>query len=166
VVESMISNRSIRVGATGIIIENGKVLVVKFDDENGPHYNYPRGGLEEGETLRQTAAREVKEETGADIEVGRLLLIVESAPFEVDYVYGPTHFLKFFFECKLKSGSVPKLPETPDPLAIAVEWLPFDSLAKELVIPDISEALPKALKRYREIFVEDEALIARKINKR
>ena len=165
-VESMTSNRSIRVGATGIIIENGKVLVVKFDDENGPHYNYPGGGHEEGETLRQTAAREVKEETGADIEVGRLLLIVESAPFEVDYVYGLTHFLKFFFECKLKSGSAPKLPETPDPNEIAVEWLPFDSLTKELVIPDISEALPKALKRYREIFVEDEALIARKINKR
>jgi ADP-ribose pyrophosphatase YjhB (NUDIX family) len=162
----MTSNKSIRVGAAGIIIENGKVLVVKFDDENGPHYNYPGGGHEEGETLHQTAAREVKEETDADVEVGRLLLIVESAPFEVDYVYGPTHYLKFFFECKLKPGSILKLPETPDPNEIAVEWLPFDSLAKELVIPDISEALPKALKRYREIFVEDEALIARKINKR
>ena len=159
----MTSNKSIRVGAAGIIIENGKVLVVKFDDENGPHYNYPGGGHEEGETLHQTAAREVKEET--DVEVGRLLLIVESAPFEVDYVYGPTHYLKFFFECKLKPGSIPKLPETPDPNEIAVEWLPFDSLAKELVIPHISEALPKALKRDKEIFVEDEALIARKINK-
>lgn len=164
--ESVPNNRAIRVGAAGIIIQDGKVLVVKFDDENGPHYNYPGGGHQEGETLRQTAVREVKEETDADVEVGRLLVIVESAPFEVDYVYGPTHYLKFFFECKLKPGSIPKLPEHPDPNEVAVEWLSIDSLERELVIPDISEALPKALARDREIFIEDEALIARKINKR
>ena len=102
----MPTKRSIRVGAAGIIVQDGKILVVKFDDENGPHYNYPGGGHQEGETLRQTAAREVKEETDAEVEVGRLLVIVESAPFEVDYVYGSTHFLKFFFECKLKPGSL------------------------------------------------------------
>ncbi len=53
----MASKRAIRVGAAGIIIQNGNVLLVKFDDENGPHYNYPVGGHQEGETLRQTAAR-------------------------------------------------------------------------------------------------------------
>ena len=97
--ESTPGKRAIRVGAAGIIIQDDKILVVKFDDKNGPHYNYPGGRHQEGETLRQTAAREVKEETDADVEVGRLLVIVESAPFEVDYVYGPTHYLKFFFEC-------------------------------------------------------------------
>jgi 8-oxo-dGTP diphosphatase len=40
----MAAERSIRVGAAGIIIENGKILLVKFDDENGRHYNYPGGG--------------------------------------------------------------------------------------------------------------------------
>jgi ADP-ribose pyrophosphatase YjhB (NUDIX family) len=53
----MTSKRAIRVGAAGVIVHDGRVLLVKFDDENGPHYNYPGGGHKEGETLRQTAER-------------------------------------------------------------------------------------------------------------
>ena len=126
--ESIDRNRSIRVGAAGIIVQGGKVLLVKFD-ERGIRYNFPGGGHQEGETLRQTAAREVKEETDADVEVGRLLVTAESTPHKVANAYGSTHFLKFFFECKLKSGSIAKLPETPDPDEVAVEWLPIESLA-------------------------------------
>ncbi|MEE8046209.1 MAG: NUDIX domain-containing protein [Dehalococcoidia bacterium] len=160
----MSKNRSIRVGAAGIIVRDAKILVVKFDDENGPHYNYPGGGHQQGETLRQTAAREVKEETEADIEVGRLLVVVESAPFEVDYVYGSTHFLKFFFECALRPGSNPILPQIPDPNEIAVEWVPIDSPPPVPIIPYIVETLLKAIRGDETIFVEDNAEAARKLN--
>jgi 8-oxo-dGTP diphosphatase len=159
------AKRSIRVGAAGIIVQGEKILVVKFDDENGPHYTYPGGGHQEGETLRQTAAREVKEESDADVEVGRLLIVVESAPFEVDYVYGSTHYLKFFFECKLKPGSVPKLPEEPDPNEIAVEWVTIDSQPAVPIIPDIVEPLLNAIRSDEVIYIEDKAELARKINK-
>ena len=57
----MTKERSVRVSAAGIIVQDG-------------------------ETLRQTAAREVKEETDAEVEVERLLITAESAPFEVKYV--------------------------------------------------------------------------------
>jgi ADP-ribose pyrophosphatase YjhB (NUDIX family) len=160
----MPKTRSIRVGAAGIIVKNDKALVVKFDDDNGPHYNYPGGGHQEGETLRQTAEREVKEETDADVEVGRLLVVVESAPFEVDYIYGSTHFLKFFFECKLKPGNVPKLPGKPDPNEIAVEWVPIDTQPDDPIIPDIVEPLLNALRGDEVVYVEDKAELARKIN--
>jgi 8-oxo-dGTP diphosphatase len=56
----MPKERSIRVGAAGIIVQDGKILLVKFDDEHGLHYNYPAGGHQVGETLRKSAAREVK----------------------------------------------------------------------------------------------------------
>ena len=42
--------------------------------------------VQDGETLRQTAAREVKEETDAEVKVERLLITAESASFEVKYV--------------------------------------------------------------------------------
>lgn len=156
----MAKQRSIRVGAAGVIIQDGKVLLVKFDDENGPHYNYPGGGHQEGETLRQTAAREVKEETNADVEVGRLLAVVESAPFEVDYIYGSTHFLKLFFECELKPGSVPRLPDKPDPNEVAVEWLPLDRLDQHPVIPGVSKQLAEALSSDTPVYVEDNGEVA------
>ena len=57
----MAKERSVRVSAAGIIVQDG-------------------------ETLRQTAAREVKEETDAEVEVERLLITAESAAFEVKYV--------------------------------------------------------------------------------
>jgi 8-oxo-dGTP diphosphatase len=156
--------RSIRVGAAGIIIQDDKILLVKFDDENGPHYNYPGGGHQEGETLRQTAAREVKEETDADVEVGRLLFTSEAAPFEVDYVYGSTHHLKLFFECKLKPGSVPRLPNNPDPHEVAVEWIPIDQLSTTPVIPDISETLLESLKNGESTYCEDNGKAAQRLN--
>ncbi|MBN4064796.1 NUDIX domain-containing protein [Dehalococcoides mccartyi] len=151
----MTSNRIIRVGAAGIIVQDGKVLLVKFDDEHGVHYNFPGGGHKKGETLRQTVVREVKEETDADVEVGRLLVTAESAPFEVDYIYGPTHYLKLFFECTLKPNSVPRLPDKPDPNEIAVEWIQLEELAELPVIPNISRELISALNGGTPSFFED-----------
>lgn len=162
----MSKERSIRVGAAGIIVQDGKILLVKFDDEHGLHYNYPGGGHQLGETLRQTAAREVKEETDTEVEVGRLLVTGESAPFEVEYVYGSTHYLKLFFECTLKPGSTPRLPDEPDPHEIAVEWVSIEDLAKLPVIPDISEQLIAALNGAAPEFFEDNGRTSMELDKR
>ena len=160
----MTTNRSIRVGAAGIVLDGSNVLLVKFDDENGVHYNFPGGGHDEGETLRQTAAREVKEETDADVEVGRLLVVAESVPSEVDYVYGTTHFLKFFFECKLKPGSAPRMPDKPDPNEIAVEWVPLNDIGDPPAIPAISNEIIQALQTGETTYFEDDGVAAKELN--
>ena len=49
-----------------IVVNDGKILIVKH---NAGHIGFPKGHVEEGETEEQTAIREVKEETGIDIEV-------------------------------------------------------------------------------------------------
>ena len=41
---------------------NRKVLLIKH--ENGGHWAFPKGHVEEGETEVETALREIKEETG------------------------------------------------------------------------------------------------------
>ena len=43
--------------------------MVRFDDEYGPHYNFPGGGHEPGETLTETVVRETEEETAALVDV-------------------------------------------------------------------------------------------------
>ncbi len=92
-----------------------------------------------------------------------MLAVVESAPFEVDYIYGSTHFLKLFFECELKPGSVPRLPDKPDPNEVAVEWLPLDKLDQHPVIPGVSKQLAEALSSDTPVYVEDTGEVAQLI---
>lgn len=51
--------------------DEGRILLIRRTDNN--LYSIPGGQVEPGETLRQAAAREVKEETGIDIEVTGLV---------------------------------------------------------------------------------------------
>lgn len=52
------------------LIKDDKVVVIKYKEENkmSGYYDIPGGKIEEGETPKQTAIREVKEETGLDVE--------------------------------------------------------------------------------------------------
>ncbi|MFE9401126.1 NUDIX hydrolase [Streptomyces sp. NPDC006530] len=53
----------------------GAVFLLRYDNEEvGPHWATPGGGLDPGESPRQGALRELREETGwADLEPGPLL---------------------------------------------------------------------------------------------
>ena len=49
-----------------IVFDKDKVLLVKH---KGGHTSFPKGHREKGENLRETAIREVKEETGIDAKI-------------------------------------------------------------------------------------------------
>ena len=49
-----------------IVLNNEQVLLVKH---NKGHWDFPKGHVEEGETEKQTALREVKEETNIDVQI-------------------------------------------------------------------------------------------------
>ena len=49
-----------------VVFDEGKVLLIKH---NGGHISFPKGHVEEGETDKETAFREVKEETGIEAEI-------------------------------------------------------------------------------------------------
>ena len=71
-----------RESSRAIIIEKGKLLCIfrrKIDDEGNKqeYYVIPGGGIEEGETRRETAVRELKEELGVDIKLIGYLGVVE-----------------------------------------------------------------------------------------
>ena len=59
------------VGVGGVAFVGGRVLLVKrrFEPLAG-RWSLPGGALEVGETLAQGLARELREETGLDVEVG------------------------------------------------------------------------------------------------
>lgn len=58
----------------GVIIRDDKVLLAKEWDG----YDFPGGGVKLGETIEEALVREVKEETGFDVIVGKILLTKSS----------------------------------------------------------------------------------------
>ena len=137
---------AIRVSAGAAIVRDGALLLVEFDEPRpGLHYNLPGGGHEAGETLRETAWREAREETCAEIEVGRLLLVAEYAPESVGRRYGPEHKLILVFAGTLLPGSEPRLPERPDEFQIGVRWVPLAELDRVRLLPEFGRELVAAL---------------------
>jgi 8-oxo-dGTP pyrophosphatase MutT (NUDIX family) len=70
VIDSHITHVKVGVGVT-ILDDRGRILLEKRSD-NGT-WGLPGGGIEPGESVYETALREVKEETGLDIEITGLV---------------------------------------------------------------------------------------------
>jgi len=72
-----------RVRVTGVVVEDGRILLLNQDTGTGRSWSLPGGKLEAGETLAGALVREMKEETGLDVEPGRLLYVCDHVPAEV-----------------------------------------------------------------------------------
>ncbi len=62
---------------TGILIEDNKILLVKQKVSEKRNWSLPGGKLERGETLEEGIIREMKEETGLDVEVIKMLYLCD-----------------------------------------------------------------------------------------
>lgn len=99
-----------------------KVLMVK----NKPFGNWtlPGGTVEEGETLEHAAKREVMEETGLTVEVGKLLALNEAFRKNAN-----NHVLFITFKAKVLGGEL-AVQDTDD--VSEVEWKDIN-IANELM---------------------------------
>ncbi|MFD0872164.1 bifunctional nicotinamide mononucleotide adenylyltransferase/ADP-ribose pyrophosphatase [Chlamydia abortus] len=131
----------IRLRAAALIIEEQSILLVEFRNEqdDGVHYNLPAGGVEPGETLVEAAIREAREEASVDIDVGPVAFVYEYQPAKNNYIYGDVHSVGITFACRLKDGSVPRLPDRPDPAQTGVKWVPLSELSSVQLYPEIAD---------------------------
>jgi 8-oxo-dGTP diphosphatase len=66
------------VGVGGVIIENGRVLLIRRGSEPlRGEWSIPGGTLELGESLQEGVARELREETGLDVRVLELIEVFD-----------------------------------------------------------------------------------------
>lgn len=92
---------------TGVVIEDDHILLLNQDTGSGRAWSLPGGKVEEGESLGTALVREMREETGIGVAVGRLLYVC-------DYLLCDTHVVHVTFEAKRTGGSIGDVTEGAD----------------------------------------------------
>src|ERR1700737_4940539 len=115
------------VGVGGVVIENGRALLIRRGSE--PllgEWSIPGGSLELGETLEEGVAREILEETGLEVRVLELIevfdrIYVESTAGAAPEKKGPRfHYVIVDYLCERLSG-VPRAASDVTAVAFAAE---------------------------------------------
>lgn len=130
------------VGVGAIIIDAGRVVLVKRG--HAPlkgDWSIPGGVLEVGETLRQAAIREAKEETGLTVEPTELLGVYDRV-LKDDGGRTLYHYVLIDFLCRRIEG---------EPLgagdADEARWFTPEQVAKLSLAEDTAEVIRKGLEK-------------------
>lgn len=104
-----------------IFNEKGEVLLQRRGDSG--RWGFPGGAIEPGESIQQAAVREVKEETGLDVEVGRLIGIYTDC--DMEYPNGDkAHSICIGVEFKMLGGQL----ACDDAETLALQYFPLDEM--------------------------------------
>ncbi len=110
-----------------IIVQEGKIALIKRIREDETYYVFPGGGIEEGETPEEATKREAYEELGVHIEVEHLIAEVEYKGTEY---YFNAHIIGGVFG----SGKAEEF-EIKDRGSYIPLWLPIQELEKVNIKP-------------------------------
>ena len=111
----------LRTAGRALIQDGDAILVIRYSQPSGDWYTLPGGGQRNSEPITQTVAREVLEETGAEVTVGQLRFVREciSGPHAPGVPEG-YHQVDLVFACTLKTA--PKRDARADTNQTGVEW--------------------------------------------
>lgn len=98
------SGSPIKVRPSGVLLQGDRVLLIKQSVTAKRKWSLPGGRLEKGETIEHCLVRELKEETGLDVGVLKLLYVT-------DRFSGTDHVVHMMF-----------LIESLDPVPLPLEW--------------------------------------------
>jgi len=133
---------SFQIRVTGILIEEEQLLLVKQKLSEKRSWSLPSGRLERGETLQEGLIREMKEETGLDVQIVRMLYVCDVAS-------SGNKILHITFELKRAGGAL-TLPtnEFDDNPIHDVQFVPVNKLTEhgfsETFVQLIHDGFPHA----------------------
>ena len=130
-----------RVGAFAVIFdEEGKVLVSCRVDSGW--FNLPGGGVEPDESVTEGLIREVREETGLEVEVGRLVGV---------YSKPQKHEVVLTFRARIIGGEI-----MPSDEADYHAWVPAAELDSIKLLPKHRERIADARRDEAAAVVKDQ----------
>lgn len=128
----------------GVAMHEGSVFLHQGEGED--FWTFPGGRAELGETAEETLRREMREELGAEIEVGRLLWLVENFFTYDNFDY---HEIALYFLMRLPLDSPYLAQSSPfygaeGMMKLTFQWFP-QSLETLKNLPLLPDFLPAAL---------------------
>jgi len=132
------ADKNIRIRVASVIIRDSRVLLVAHRKNDHVYWLLPGGGVAYGETLPAALERELREELGADIEVGDAVFFCDSIEPRKK-----RHILHIFFSCALKDG---ELRLGSEKRLYDYRFFTADELEGLTVFPRVNEELTTMLK--------------------
>lgn len=118
-------------GTAAVILNTERDRVVLHLRDDTPMWSLPGGPPDFGESFASATVREVKEETGLDVEIVRLIGVYSDPKFWIfSYPDGNrAHAFAAAFECRVVSGELtPNMSDSLD-----VKWFPVEDLPSNLM---------------------------------
>ena len=126
-----------RLAVRAVIVEAERLLLVNaFPGQENGLWCAPGGGAEAHASLHDNLVREVHEETGLSIEIGRLLAVCEFNDRPSDF-----HQVEMFLAARVTAGQI--APEWCDPDGVVTQrrWFTPSELESAWFKPDILPGL-------------------------
>ena len=119
----------VRPSVSAVIFDRRRRLLLQQRSDGG-QWGLPGGSVEIGESVREAAIREVREETGLRVAVGRLVGVYSEPGLQVvRYPDGTVwHYVNVCFECTVQDGELTTCDET-----LALAYVPLTRLPRTLL---------------------------------
>lgn len=134
-----------RVACKAVIVKEGKVLVLREattyeEGTNHGRYHFPGGRINPGEPFQEGLLREVKEETGLEVQVGEPFFVGEWFPI----IRGvKNHIVAIFFLCDPLSDQIILSEEHDD-----YKWVGHEDMKQiDVMVPD-DQVLEKFFQKF------------------
>lgn len=121
----------VRESCRGIVICDGQLLL-SYESKKGV-YMSPGGGLENGETPEECCVREIREETGYEVEIVSPLITV-------DEYFDDTLFTAHYFLCNVVGQGKSSLTQAEIEHGMEPRWLPLSEAVE--IFSKYSEKTP------------------------
>ncbi len=127
------SEKSIRLRAGAVILNNKKILLVNHKKNNDSYWLLPGGGVSYAEDMKHAVKRELSEELNISVKVEDFLFLVENIAGDSN-----RHIIHFYFSAEICGGS---LKLGTDPRVAGYRYFSSEELEDIVVFPDIKKEL-------------------------
>lgn len=129
----------IRNSSKAIVLNEGKVLLIKLSNIGNTYYILPGGGQDQYETLHEALKRECLEETGYHIDVRDIMFVRDYIARNHEFAKSSPEFhqVEFMFDCRLDMTKEKEESSLLDRNQVGVEWISLSSLSSINLYPKV-----------------------------